>query len=287
MPLGLALKGVDFTYLPGTPMAREVLAGVDLELQPGEILCLMGKTGVGKSTLLQVMCGLIPPTGGEVALDGNRVDGSRKGGLALRKAVGILMQSSEKQLFAETVERDVAFGPRNQGLAGDELDRRVREALLAVGLDPDTYARRSPFSLSEGEMRRTAMAGVLAMRPRYLLLDEPSSGLDLPGRDNLYHILSSLREEDKGVLVVTHDWDEVATLADRVFLLAGGHILASGDKEEVTASTEELQRAGLQPPPLVKVLAELRRKGMNLPPYMSSPVEAASLIAAAIKGRER
>ena len=285
--MGLELKGVGFAYLPGTPMAREVLSGIDLDLHPGEILCLMGRTGAGKSTLLQVMCGLLPPTTGEVILEGRVLSGSREGGAALRKATGILVQSPEKQLFAETVERDVAFGPRNQGLSGEELARRVRESLGAVGMDPDAYARRSPFSLSEGEMRRAAMAGVLAMAPRYLLLDEPSSGLDLPGREHLHRTLIALRGEGKGILLVTHDWEEVELLADRVFLLSGGRIPVSGDKEEVLTSVNELKGAGLRPPPLVEVLAELRRKGMYLPPQASSAAEAAALIAAAMRGAGR
>jgi energy-coupling factor transport system ATP-binding protein len=196
----------------------------------------------------------------------------------------MLMQSPQKQLFAETVEKDVAFGPRNLGLKGEEITRRVTESLSAVGLDPGTYATRSPFSLSEGEMRRVAMAGVLALRPLYLLLDEPSSGLDQEGRERLHGTLESLRGEGKGILLVTHDWEEVTRLADRVALLAEGSIFLSGSKEKVATSVEELRRAGLQPPPLVEVLSLLRRKGLKLPAYASQPDEAASLISEALGG---
>ncbi len=284
--MGIALTGVGFTYLPGTPMAREVLASLDIDLHSGEILCLMGRTGAGKSTLINVMCGLLQATRGDIVLDGESVGSSREGGRTLREAVGILMQSSEKQIFAETVQRDVAFGPRNRGLAGDELERRTFDAMQAVGLAPETFASRSPFSLSEGEMRRVALAGVLAMRPRYLLLDEPSSGLDLPGREQLYRILDDLRRDGVGVLLITHDWDEVELLADRIALLSEGRISLQGDKERVITALSELERAGLQPPPMVKVLAELRDRGLALPEYASSPAAAAALIAEAM-GRSR
>ena len=285
--MGLELRGVGFTYLPGTPLAREVLHAVDLDLHPGEILCVMGSSGAGKSTLIQVISGLLSPGCGVITLDGRRVDGSRGGLRALRNAVGVLLQSSHRQLFAETVERDVAFGPRNRGLSGEELARRVREALEEVGLDPDLYSSVSPFSLSEGEMRRAALAGVLAMRPRFLLLDEPSSGLDPPGQENLHRVLGSLRGQGAGILLVTHEWEEVELLADRVVLLSRGRIAAEGSKEDVLTACDEQRAAGLRPPPLVALLAELRRKGLDLPPYLSSPAEAASLIAAAMGGAPR
>lgn len=282
--MAIELKDIAFTYLPGTPMARQVLAHIDLELRSGEILCLMGKTGTGKSTLLQIICGLLTPTSGGITLDGQVIGPSRAENIQLKRAANILMQSPEKQLFAETVGRDVAFGPRNLGLSGSELGERVRGALLAVGLDPDTYLDRSTFHLSQGEMRRVALAGVLAMQPRYLLLDEPSSALDPPGRDALYMTLHNLRNEGKGILLVTHDWGEVELLADRVALLSQGSILACGDKQVVLTSLEKIARAGLRPPPLVMVLAELRSRGIELPSYAATPEEAADLIAASLRG---
>ncbi len=285
--MSLDLKGIRFTYLPGTPVAREVLAGVDLELRRGETLCLMGRTGAGKSTLLQVMCGLLVPGAGEVRLDGNRIQDAGAGNRELRGAVGVLMQSPERQLFASTVGKDVAFGPRNLGVRGDELARRVRGALTAVGLDPEAFGSRSPFSLSEGEMRRAALAGVLAMRPRYLLLDEPSSGLDAAGRSLLRGILADLRKDGAGILVVTHEWEEVEAVADRVAVLSGGRVALCGDKDGILSSPEQLAQAGITPPPLAQVLRGLRLKGMDLPPYAASPREAAALIAGAARGGGR
>lgn len=284
--MGITLTGIAFTYLPGTPVAREVLSCVDLELREGEILCLAGTTGAGKSTLIQVMGGLLRPTSGEVALDGKRVEG-RGAMRALRDAVGVLLQSSDKQLFAETVGKDVSFGPRNQGRGGAEAERLVREALESAGLDPDYYYSRSPFSLSGGEMRRAAMAGVLAMQPRFLLLDEPSSGLDTAGREQLHRTLREQRERGAGVLMATHDWDEVEVLADRVAILSRGGIALQGEVEAVLTAVDELRGAGLQPPPLVDLLAELRHRGLDVPMLLPSPGEAASIIRDAIGGGPR
>lgn len=267
-------------------MSREVLSCIDLELEAGEILCLVGRTGAGKSTLVHIMGGLLPATCGEMALDGKSLDG-RGGMRALRSAVGVLMQSPERQLFAETVEKDVAFGPRNRGVRGEDLAAAVRGALASAGLDPEEYAFRPPFSLSGGEMRRAALAGVLAMRPRYLLMDEPSSGLDLPGRRLLYGILEKQREQGVGILLVTHDWDEVELLADRVAVLSQGRIPLQGEKEAVLAAAGELEAAGLRPPAMVAVLAELRRRGLVFPACLPSPAEAARLIDGALKGAGR
>ncbi len=283
--MGIALSGISFTYLPGTPMAREVLSSVDLRLNGGEILCLAGRTGAGKSTLVNIMAGLAEAGGGEILLDGESLHG-RAGIRALRNAVGVLLQSSEMQLFAETVEKDVAFGPHNQGKSGEELRRRVIESLAAIGLDAQVYSARPPLSLSEGEMRRVALAGVLAMRPRYLILDEPTSGLDHPGRSQLYAALSDLRGKGVGILIVTHDWDEVELLADRVAVLSRGHILMEGEKERVLTAVDEIASAGLKPPPLLAVVAELRRMGLDLPLSLLSPGETAAVIAAALQEAE-
>lgn len=274
----LALKDVRYAYLLGTPMAREVLRGVDLEIREGEILCLLGRTGAGKSTLLQVASGLLSPTRGAVLLDGKRVNASRKVRSALRGSVAALLQSPASQLFAETVEKDVSFGLRGLALSPSEGRTRVEEALCMAGLNPRFYAGLSPFAVSEGEMRRVALAGVLVTRPRFLLLDEPLSGLDGRGKKDLCGIFDSLRRKGTGILMVTHDWEEVELLADRVAVLAEGRIAACGAKQAVLGNVASLRRAGLRPPPLAEVLHELRARGFVLPPLALDPREAAEAI---------
>lgn len=280
--MGIVLAGVCFTYLPGTPMARAALDGVDLSLAEGETVCLMGASGSGKTTLLGIAAGMLAPARGRVLLDGQRVDDSPSGARRLRGAVGILFQSPQRQLFAETVEKDVGFGPRNLGLRGRELSQRVREAMAMVGLDAETYSMRSPFTLSDGEMRRAALAGVLAMKPRFLLLDEPSSGLDAPGRRLFHGLMAELKREGIGILVVTHDWEEVEALADRVEIIAGGRIVSAGDAGSAAADARLLSLAGLVPPPAARLLELLRERGLNLPARATSPREAAALIARAL-----
>ena len=283
----IALEEVGFTYLPGTPMARRVLDGVDLSLREGEVVCLMGASGSGKTTLLGVASGMLSPTRGKVFLDAVRVDDNPAGRRRLRGAVGVLFQNPRRQLFAESVEKDVAFGPRNLGLRGRELAERAREAMRAAGLEPGEYSHRSPFSLSDGEMRRAALAGVLAMRPRFLLLDEPSSGLDAPGRRRFRELISDLTRQGIGILMVTHDWEEVESLADRVVVLDGGKVAFTGTRERALADAEAVSGAGIAPQPLAELLSMLRRRGLLLPPRATSPAEAASLIAEAMGGRGR
>lgn len=265
-------------------MAREALEGIDLTLREGERVCLMGASGSGKTTLLCLVAGIYSPARGRVLLDGSRVDHSPSGLRRLREAVGILFQSPRRQLFAETVEKDVAFGPRNRGLRGPRLAARAREAMKAAGLDPEEYSSRSPFALSDGEMRLAALAGVLAMGPRYLLLDEPTAGLDPLGRLRLRRLIRELSERGAGVLVATHDWEEAEELADRVEVMAEGRIVCSGDVESVAADSAALRRAGLAPPPVPQLLALLRGKGLGVPERAASPGEAAEFIKRAMEG---
>ncbi len=265
-------------------MARAALEGVDLSLREGETVCLMGASGSGKTTLLRIAAGISSPARGRVLLDGSRADDTASGRRRLRAAVGLLFQSPQKQLFAESVEKDVAFGPRNLGLRGRELSQRVREAMEAVGLDPQSHSHRSPFTLSDGEMRRAALAGVLAMRPRFLLLDEPTVGLDAPGRRLFRELIQGLKRRGIGVLMASHDWEEVEALADRVEVICEGRIVHSGDARSAAGDPGMLHEAGLASPPTLRVLALLRGKGLDLPTRASSPREAAALIADALGG---
>lgn len=280
----LELKEVGFTYLPGTPVAKEVLQGVNLALAEGEILCLLGRTGSGKTTLLQIMAGFLSPTRGFVLLNGEDMNEERR----RRRGTGevaMLMQASHRQLFAETVGKDVAFGPRRLGLRGKELEERVGLSLRAAGLDPGAYKHRSPFSLSDGEKRRAALAGILALQPRFLLLDEPTAGLDPVAKKMLHETFLRLKEQGRGILLVTHDWEEVHSLADRVALLHEGRIAARGGKE-ILVRAEEIAGAGLLPPPLLRVTRGLQQKlGIKLFRHAYSPAGLAQAVAEVL-GRE-
>lgn len=273
---GIVLEDVHFSYLAGTHAERPVLRGVSLALRPGEILCLMGRTGAGKSTLLQLMAGLFRPSSGKVLWDGMPPEKSPA-------RVGLLLQNPEQQLFAETVEKDVGFGPRMIGLSGKELRRRVEEALVLTGLDPSLHGKRSPFALSGGEMRRAALAGVLAMDPAYLLLDEPFSGLDGPSRENLIEIFHGLREKGKGLAVVTHEWEDVESLADKVAVLAEGRLKLHGSPESVASQADELSRAGIHPPDLFRLAMHLGLEKSLVSPF-ASPSEMADLLDGFLSG---
>ena len=276
----LSLTGVGFTYAAGTRFASPALHDVDLALEPGELVLVLGATGSGKSTLLRIAAGLLTPQRGSVTLDGKVVGGP----LAhVSPVVGIVFQSPEVQLFAETVEADVAFGPRNQGLAETEAREVAHRALLAVDLDPDRFARRSPFSLSGGEARRAAIAGVLAMDPGYLLLDEPTAGLDPAGREAVRSIVEAARRES-GIAVVTHDAEEFLGLADRVVLLAEGRVVFDGAAEALVQGPDRFAEAGLRPPEVLRAQMLAREQGLRLASFSLDPRAAAALLSDA---RER
>lgn len=260
------MEGLHHVY--GAPgwAHREALRGVDLAIADGERVAIMGPTGSGKSTLVQHFNGLLRPTRGRVEVDGIDLwapGPDRDDRLAeARRRVGLVFQFPEQQLFAETVWDDIAFAPRNLGCDEAEVAARVERAMALVGLDPD-LGRRSPFSLSGGQMRRVAIAGVLAMMPRVLVLDEPTAGLDPRGRQALVELLRRLhRESGIAVVLVSHDVDEVAAVAERVVLLRDGRIEADGPVEAVLADADLLARCRLTPPATVRLLDELARRGV-------------------------
>ncbi len=278
------MRDVHFTYHPGTPIAREVLRGVDLEIREGEILSLLGPSGCGKSTLLLVAAGLLPPQRGTLLLDGKPCGGTQTAHAPLRERVGLLLQSPEDQLFADTVEADVAFGLRRAALSPREVREKTAESLRSVGMEPSLYSPLSPFALSRGEMRRVALAGVLVREPRFLLLDEPFSGLDGEGREKLASLLRDLRGNGTGILFVTHEWEEVDLLADRAAVLFEGRLLLEGEKKKVLGDREGLLRAGLEPPPRVELLHRLRARYPSLPPYADDAREAAEKVDILMRG---
>lgn len=277
--MALSLTHVSHTYGPGTPFAVSALVDIELNIEIGRSTVVLGPSGSGKSTLLGIVSGLMAPTSGSVTLDGKSADGVLVGREA---GVGLVFQSPETQLFAETVLEDVAFGPRNLGLDRDAAMTRAREALAEVGMDPDLFADRSPFALSGGEARRVALAGVLAMRPAYLLLDEPTAGLDAGGRAAVLAVLDRL-VPTTGVVVVTHDAEEFLGRADDVLVLSEGRSAYRGDVVGLLRDPAILESAGLVVPDVVRVLHQAAAAGLGVEPTTADPVSAAHMLADALK----
>lgn len=250
------------TYSAGTPFERNAVEHMNLTVMPGEFVGIIGHTGSGKSTLIQHLNGLLKPTSGHVYLDGKDIWTEPKKIRQVRFQVGLVFQYPEYQLFEETVYKDIAYGPTNMGLDKEEIDRRVREAAHFVGLD-DSLLEQSPFELSGGQKRRVAIAGVLAMEPKVLVLDEPTAGLDPRGRES---ILAQLRAYHKSrgttVLLVSHSMEEVASNADRIVVLRGSHNYMDGTPREIFARAQELTEAGLDVPRVTKVALALRQRGL-------------------------
>lgn len=257
----VALERVTYTYQAGAPWAVTALEDVSLTIGDGEAVALIGPTGSGKSTLVQHLAGLIRPTSGRVLVDGQDLWSAGVNRRELRLRIGLVFQYPEHQLFEETVRADIAYGPRNLGLPADEIDRRVTRALRRVGLD-EKILDRSPFELSGGQKRRVAMAGVLAMEPRVLILDEPTAGLDPRGREEILHFVRDLHRRDGlTVIIVSHHMDEVARLAQRVVVMDGGRVLLDGDAASVYTHVEELERLHLEAPLAARLAARLADRG--------------------------
>jgi len=262
----LEIKNLTHTYGIGTPFQRSAVEDVSFAVERGEFLGIIGHTGSGKSTLIQHLNGLLKPTSGQILLEGRDIWAEPKKIRNVRFQVGLVFQYPEYQLFEETVYKDISFGPKNQGKTGDELDHAVREAARLVGLR-DEQLDKSPFELSGGQKRRVALAGVLAMEPKVLVLDEPTAGLDPAGRENL---MANIREyhRNKGttILLVSHSMDEIAQNVDRILVLKAAHILMSGTPAEVFTRAEELLSAGLDVPQITRVAMALRDRGLPIDP---------------------
>lgn len=271
----LELSDVCYTYDPGTPMAHEALSHIDLKIEKGSMTGLIGHTGCGKSTLLRMLNGLSKPDSGKILLDGHDIWEDPKKIAAVRFRVGLVMQYPEYQLFDETVASDIAYGPRNMGLSTEEITARVKEAAAFAGL-ADELLEKSPFELSGGQKRRAAIAGVMAMRPEILVLDEPAAGLDPMGREEIFAGLARYRAESGAtVVVVSHSMEDMARYCDRLVVMNDGKILLRGTQSEVFGRADELQSIGLGVPDITKLCALLRAGGMPLPDDIYT-VEAAT-----------
>ena len=258
-------KQLTHIYSEGTPFQRAALNAVDFTAYRGEYLGIIGHTGSGKSTLIQHLNGLLKPTSGQVLYEGQDIWANPKLTRQTRFNVGLVFQYPEYQLFEETVAKDIAFGPKNQGLSAEEIDRRVRKAMARVQLDYDKYAERSPFELSGGQMRRVAIAGVLAMEPRYLILDEPAAGLDPKGRDRILGMVKDLHAAGVTVVMVSHSMDDCARLASRMIVMSKGTVVASDTPRNLFSQPEMMASVGLGVPEAAKLCQLLREKGVDIP----------------------
>ncbi len=281
----ITLDHVTHTYQPDSPFQATAIKDVTLTVEPGDFLALIGHTGSGKTTLAQHMNGLLKPTGGRVMLDGRDIHQKGFDMREARRRVGLVFQYPEHQLFEETVARDVAFGPRNMGLSAEEIDARVREAMARVGLPYDDFASRSPFELSGGQMRRAALAGVIAMRPETLLLDEPTAGLDPLGREELLALVKGLHESGTTVVMISHNMDDVANYCTRVAVMADGRLVMSGKPGDIFAEGERLRALGLDVPQVKRLSDALRGAGIDFPDcYLER--DAVPALIALLKGGE-
>ena len=259
-------------YSEGSALRTVALNDVSFRIENGEFVGIIGHTGSGKSTLVQHLNGLLKPTSGQVLVDGEDLNGEHVNRRALRQRIGLVFQYPEYQLFEETVAKDIAFGPKNQGLSAAEIDERVRYAMDCVHLDYQKYAERSPFELSGGQMRRVAIAGVLAMRPSVLILDEPTAGLDPRGRDRILSMLEELHaRENVTILMVSHSMDDMARLATRLIVMSDGKIVADGTPREIFMQEEMMTSIGLDVPEAARLCARLRAKGYDLPADLFRP----------------
>lgn len=264
----VTLENVTHTYQPGSPFQATAIRQINLEIHEGEFLALIGHTGSGKSTLVQHINGLLKPTEGRVLLDGQDIHAKGFDKKEVRRKVGLVFQYPEHQLFEETVSKDVAFGPRNLGLKQEEISERVKEALSRVGLGDPEIAEKSPFELSGGQMRRAAMAGVLAMRPQILVLDEPAAGLDPQSRKDMLDLIASLHRQGCTVVMVSHAMDDVASYATRAVVMDHGTIAMDGTPDEIFRHGEALEQMGLDVPSVCKLGMMLRQKGIDAPEDM-------------------
>ena len=283
----IKVENLTHTYGAGTPFEHSAVEGLTMSVRRGELLGLIGHTGSGKSTLIQHLNGLLRPTAGRVLLDGKDIWAEPKKIREVRFRVGLVFQYPEYQLFEETVYRDIAFGAKNMGLGGDELDRRVRAAARFAGLD-EALLEKSPFALSGGQKRRVAIAGVIVMEPEVLVLDEPSAGLDPRGREELLaHIRAYHRERGNTVVLVSHSMEEIARYADRIVVLSRGGTLMSGTPREVFSRGDELLRAGLDVPQATRIAMELQRRGLPIDPAVYTVEELCAALLALRKGGAR
>ena len=279
----IKLENVSYTYMKGGPFEKKALDNVSLEVRPGEFIGVIGHTGSGKSTMIQMLNGLLKPSEGRVFIDGTDINDKGVNLRDIRFKVGLVMQYPEYQLFEETVLKDISFGPANMGLPREEVEERARFAANMVGLN-DSLLEKSPFDLSGGQKRRAAIAGVLAMEPKILILDEPTAGLDPAGRDEiLFKIRDMHKRMNLTVLLVSHSMEDVAKLADRILVMNGGHVEMFDTPDKVFCKSGRLQEIGLNVPRITRVMDRLREAGIDVPGGIYTTGDAYRVLAPMLK----
>ena len=276
-------RNISYAYSHGTPFEKTALNNVSFSLEKGEIVAVIGHTGSGKSTLMQMLNGLLRPDSGTVLLDGKDIHSDKDFTREVRFRVGLCFQYPEYQLFEETCRKDIAFGPKNMGLSESEIGERVCRSAKIVGLQEDLLDR-SPFDLSGGQKRRCAIAGVMAMLPEVLILDEPTAGLDPRGRDEIYKLILSYQQStEASVMLVTHSMEDAAKLAHRIFVMNRGTLVLNGSVDEIFQSADALVEMGLNVPASTRVINDLRRAGCDLSPDIYTAEAAADEIASFLR----
>ena len=263
--MSIKIENLTHIYMPKTHFEKKALDDINLVIEDGEFLALIGHTGSGKSTLIQHLNGLLEPSSGRILVDNIDITNKETKLTDIRKKIGLVFQYSEYQLFEETIEKDIAFGPNNLGLSEEEVSDRVKRAMEMVGLDYESYKDVSPFDLSGGQKRRVALAGVIAMEPKVLILDEPTAGLDPKGRDDILEQIKTLHEKYKMTIVlVSHSMEDVGKLAERIVVMNKGKIALMGKPAEIFKEVETLESIGLAVPQVTYLMRALREKGFNV-----------------------
>ncbi len=264
--MSIKIENLTHIYMQGTPFEKTALDKVSIDINDGEFVALIGHTGSGKSTLIQHMNGLLKPSSGRIVVDGVDITAEGVKLTDIRKKVGLVFQYAEYQLFEETIEADIMFGPRNLGLTEEEILSRTKKAMEMVGLDYETYRNKSPFDLSGGQKRRVAIAGVVAMEPKVLILDEPTAGLDPKGRDEILGELQKLHKAyNMTIILVSHSMEDVAKVADKIFVMDEGRCALNGTPKDVFKEVDTLEKVGLAVPQVTYLMRELNKVGFKLP----------------------
>lgn len=277
--MDINFKNVSFIYGEKTPFEKLALDNVDLTIKKGEFVGIIGHTGSGKSTLIQHFNGILKPTSGDVFIGDMNTKDKTLAKSGLRYKIGLVFQYPEYQLFEETIEKDIAFGPRNMGLSEEEVTERVKEAMELVGLDYETKKDKSPFEISGGQKRRVAIAGILAMKPDILILDEPTAGLDPKGRDELFFQIKNLYEKNNiTIVLISHSMEDVAKLVNRIIIMKDGHIHLDKKTKEAFSDVDDLKKVGLNVPQITELMDVLRKNGHNFSKNILTVDEAFSEI---------